>query len=188
MPAFQALKSNDPLAVVISPDLPPKRGGVADHTYRLLQELVQRMAAGVVTSAGNSAPEKLSVMKTVPVWNDPGILWSTLASLPDHAVLVWQYVPHMYGRGGVNPAIPEVVARWRKEGRRQMVIVHELYAPWSILPKPLAARRANPEEGQRFALEMGPCERFQRVRQPKRPPLGHLLGPETASHDRPDHA
>lgn len=122
------------MAVVLSPDLPPKRGGVADHTDRLLRELQARIQTGVITSTGNVVPERLSPVKQIAGWKDASVIWEAVSTLPRNAILLWQWVPHMYGRGGVNAAVPEVIARWQAAGRRQIVLVHELYAPWSILP------------------------------------------------------
>jgi glycosyltransferase involved in cell wall biosynthesis len=49
--------------------------------------------------------------------------------------IVWQYVPHMYGRGGVNFALAGVLEQLRRAGRRQLIIAHEIAAPISFWPQ-----------------------------------------------------
>src|SRR5205085_10919881 len=47
--------------------------------------------------------------------------------------ILWQYVPHMYGRGGVNFAVPNAI-RALAPRRHQVVLAHEVAAPLSPWP------------------------------------------------------
>lgn len=126
--------SADNPVVVVSPDLPPKRGGVADHTWRLLEILSPHADLGVLSSPSTLAPGSVRRLPPVVDWQDGEALNSILDQIPTSTILLWQYVPHMYGRGGVNAAVPRAACHWKSRGGRQVFLVHELYAPWSLLP------------------------------------------------------
>ena len=44
-------------------------------------------------------------------WHDVGRLHAEIRKCAPDAVLLWQYVPHMYGRGGANRRLPGLVPR-----------------------------------------------------------------------------
>jgi glycosyltransferase involved in cell wall biosynthesis len=126
-----------PRLLIISPDFPPARGGVADHTLRLAQEFSTRLPVAVLTSAGNAsggAVQPCAVHAEIKDWTDAENLERTIDARAPAAVVLWQYVPHMYGRGGVNPALAAVMRRLHERGRRQIVIAHEIAAPLSAVP------------------------------------------------------
>lgn len=82
----------------------------------------------VLTSAGPSAgDEAWTVLRTVGRWADIAGLSKALREAPGGPIL-WQYVPHMYGRGGVNLGLPGLWARLHREGRRQVFLAHEIRA------------------------------------------------------------
>jgi len=93
------LSSDSPAVVLISPDLPPKRGGVADHTWRLLEILSNQWTLGALASPGCEVPPGVTLLPPVANWSDRGAIDRTVGSLPTSTILFWQYVPHMYGRG-----------------------------------------------------------------------------------------
>lgn len=76
----------------------------------------------------------MALSRAINDWRDQREVWEAVAALPPEAILIWQYVPHMYGRGGVSPVVPETMRRWKARGGRQMALAHELYGPWSFLP------------------------------------------------------
>ncbi len=139
--------------VLLSPDYPPRRSGLADHTQRLAESL-HRLghcevlvlttrhptpgAGELEASARTSATtEGVRVHRVIEHWGWRGI--ATLAREIARAAPDWvlvQYVPHAYGRGGVNVAFPLALIRERLAGRRLLLLVHELYVdfPRSLDP------------------------------------------------------
>lgn len=125
----------NPSVAIICPDYPPRPGGVSDYTALLATELARQIPVTLVTSTDTQAPPDSIAVKRISDWQDEAGLFASLNSLPPETSLLWQYVPHMYGRGGVAPSIPRVISRLSNEGkRRQVVTAHEIAAPWSLLP------------------------------------------------------
>ena len=100
--------------VLISADYPPTAGGVADHTYHLghaLASLGHQVQVLTSRRADCSVPaeQKCSAVDVAPIvgsWGMAGVVsaarWVSEAA-PDLVGL--QYVPTMYGRGGVAPSL-----------------------------------------------------------------------------------
>ena len=124
----------NPGVLLISPDFPPARGGVADHTLRLAHELATRGPVAVLTSTANRSSQPFPVHAEVNDWTDAESLARAIAARAAEKTLLWQYVPHLYGRGGVNAAIGKVMHRLRAHAAGQLVIAHEIAAPFSPLP------------------------------------------------------
>ena len=124
----------NPGVLIISPDFPPARGGVADHTRRLAQELAARGPVAVLTSTANQSSQPFPVHAAISDWSDPDTLERAIATRAANKTLLWQYVPHMYGRGGVNAAIGKIMRRLHRHAPGQLVIAHEIAAPFSPLP------------------------------------------------------
>lgn len=120
--------------LIISPEFPPRPGGVADHTRRLARELRQHALVGVLTSEGADFVDEYPVHPEINDWQDATQLLSAAETLAPAASIIWQYVPHMYGRGGVNVYLPRVMNFFRKHHCTQMVIAHEIAAPLSLWP------------------------------------------------------
>ena len=120
--------------VILSPLLPPMRGGLADHTWMLARHLSMRHPVAVLSSRDVYTDAPFPIRATVHDWEDVAELELELGALPSDALLVWQYVPHMYGRGGVNRGLTKLWRGIRKSGRKQVVIAHEIAAPWGRLP------------------------------------------------------
>lgn len=114
---------------IISPLLPPLRGGLADHTRRLAEGFSRHHPTGVVSSREAAPLPGVEVRNVISDWHDGGTLEAELLKTPSDGVFIWQYVPHMYGRGGVNFAISSLITRLKAAGRRQIVIGHEIKAP-----------------------------------------------------------
>ena len=120
--------------LLISPDFPPARGGVADHTLRLAHELAARGPVAVLTSTANQSRQPFPVHAEISDWTNSESLERIIATLAANKTLLWQYVPHMYGRGGVNAVIGKVMHRLQHHVHGQLVIAHEIAAPFSPLP------------------------------------------------------
>ena len=134
---------------IICPDYPPKRSGLADHTVGLAQAIARWAEVEIFTSAVDAgAADDLSwpggpnlwILREVEGWGFRGIrrLGSALRAGKFDWVLV-QYVPHMYGPRGFSFALPYGMWRWRAAGVLTLLLVHELYLDWSVLPRRLAA-------------------------------------------------
>ncbi len=121
--------------MIFSDLLPPKRGGLADHTAALASHL---QAAGhpvtVISSVGVTANAPYTVRPVMDDWRDVALLAAELTAVPSDAILLWQYVPHMYGHGGVNSQLPAFMGYLHRLGRRQVVIAHEIAADYSWHP------------------------------------------------------
>lgn len=120
--------------VILSPLLPPMRGGLADHTLLLARHLGEQIPVAVLSSRDVYTDAPFPIRASVHNWDDVNELSLELSATPQDAVLVWQYVPHMYGRGGVNRQLPALWRRLRAEGRKQVMIAHEIMAPWGRWP------------------------------------------------------
>ncbi len=146
--------------VLISAEYPPVTGGVADYTYHLahaLDRLGHRVA--VLTTAdgsGRTAVEQdgsgVEVVSRVQGWGVRNL--TTIGQIvrelaPD--IVDLQYVPQMYGRGGLAPGIALVpfVLRMRTRARI-LCTLHEIASPWSLRPRRAAAAAVH--RAQMFSL------------------------------------
>lgn len=120
--------------LVVSPLFPPRQGGLPDHTDHLVRRLNGEHPTAVLTSIGPVPDRPYPVHATVGPWQQETPLLAAIRTASPTGPILWQYVPHMYGRGGVNLALPRVVRRMRTEGRRQVVLAHEIAAPFSPWP------------------------------------------------------
>lgn len=106
---------------------------MADYTQRLARELSAGFQVTVLTSKDGGSDSGVSVKPLAGEWNDATKLTAAITDFSAGGPILWQYVPHMYGRGGVAPAIPLVMERLRRQQRRQVVNAHEIAAglsPW----------------------------------------------------------
>jgi glycosyltransferase involved in cell wall biosynthesis len=153
--------------VLISADYPPAAGGVADHTYHLghalarlghqVQVLTSRRAHCAVSAEQGCAA--VDVAPIVDSWGMAGVVsaarWVSEA-VPNLVGL--QYVPTMYGRGGVAPAIALLpLALRRLTGASIVGFMHELVLDWSLHPR--RAVRAAAHRAQVGLLVLG-CHRL----------------------------
>jgi hypothetical protein len=96
-------------AVILSPGFAASRGGVTDHTRRLLAHW---QARGVLAR----------VIETP----------ADLARVREPALV--QYVPFLYGRRGLAPGLERAVSAARTAGARVTLFVHEPWVPPTRLP------------------------------------------------------
>lgn len=120
--------------LIVSDLLPPKRGGLADHTLLLARGLARHRPVTVLTSPGADPQPDFTVHPAAQSWHDLQGLLSEFARLPADAQILWQYVPHMYGRGGANLILPRLMAELSRQGRPLMVLAHEIMADPSWHP------------------------------------------------------
>jgi glycosyltransferase involved in cell wall biosynthesis len=127
---------------ILCPDYPPTRSGLADHTWLLAAHLSRERPGEVVviTSYVRGRPvsehaDGVKVLRIVNHWGAKGIVELRRRierESPDW--LIVQYVPHLYGRGGINLALPLLLLWLRLRGRRILLIAHELYIDFPPSP------------------------------------------------------
>lgn len=116
---------------------PPQVDGVGDYTYRLAQaHAANGLRVCVLTSSSVSTPETgFDVVVWSGSWALTGLwgLVSLLRSLQGGCVHL-QYVPHMYGRWGINWTLPVFLGfqRWWFK-RKTVATLHEMYVGWNPL-------------------------------------------------------
>ena len=96
-------------AAILSPGFAASRGGVTDHTRRLLMHW---QARGVLARVTETPAELAQAREPVLV----------------------QYVPFLYGRRGLAPGLERAVSAARAAGVRVTVFVHEPWVPPTRLP------------------------------------------------------
>lgn len=117
--------------LLISPLFPPAHGGLADHTKLLAQKLATTRKVKVLTAPGADSDFNYQIIP-FEKWHNRAALIAAVEETGDCPIL-WQYVPHMYGRGGVNFAVPNAI-RTLSQKRRQVTLAHEVAAPLSPWP------------------------------------------------------
>jgi glycosyltransferase involved in cell wall biosynthesis len=125
-------------AMIVSASYPPDRGGVSDHSALLAGYLAARGVSVRVCTTGGCGmvgpgePGLLYLRDTWSVCGARRIAQAVAREAP--ACLVFQYVPHMYGRAGV--ALGAALFPWFSRIRRVPVITHfhEVCVPWSVHP------------------------------------------------------
>ena len=80
---------NQPV-VIFSDLLPPKRGGLADHTYNLAKNLAVHHPVTVISSVGVSTEAPFTVRPVMEDWRDLALLRAELSAVPVDAILYWQ--------------------------------------------------------------------------------------------------
>jgi Glycosyl transferases group 1 len=119
---------------LISPEFPPMPGGVSEHSRVLVEAAVSRgLDVHVWTANGASAlPDALNVGVHSSFGRfGAGDLARTAALLdrfPAPRRLVLQWVPHGYGRRGMNLCFARWIARRARAGDELDVMVHEPFA------------------------------------------------------------
>jgi len=146
--------------VLISGEYPPRIGGVADYTRHLAHALaglghhalVLTSADGRNSARGAEADGHVEVRPEVQNW---GVLGGASVSrlvrdlAPD--VVNFQYVPHMYGRGGLAPGAAILPLRLRRTSNATIVCtMHEIASAWSV--KPAEALKAAAHRAQALLL------------------------------------
>src|SRR6478672_4622793 len=99
--------------VLISPLFPPAQGGLADHTKLLAQKLAPTRRVKVLTSPGADSDFSYDMIP-FDHWHQRSALISAIEATGDCPIL-WQYVPDIYGRGGVNFTVPNVIRNFSRK-------------------------------------------------------------------------
>lgn len=109
-------------------------GGLPGHTDRLAQALSAHFEVTVLTSPGVERDRGFRVRAEVSSWRSSEMVLDAIRGAASSTPVLWQYVPHMYGRGGVNLGLVRVFRALRVQGRRQLAMAHEIAAPFSWWP------------------------------------------------------
>jgi glycosyltransferase involved in cell wall biosynthesis len=129
--------------VIITPEFPPVRGGLAAYCAALAAALTD-LSCEVTIVTAVAAGDRPAGTRVVEVagWTRRhlgGIV--ALVADTEPATVVLQYVPQAFGRGGFNPALVHLARRL--SGRTHLIgVVHELWRPWSWRPAALASALA----------------------------------------------
>lgn len=92
----------------------------------LAEKLSERTQVSVLTSTSAVGETPFAVRASIGNWSDPAWITAELSDMPSDAALIWQYVPNLYGRGGVNPALPRLWRSFHEAGQRQVIVAHEV--------------------------------------------------------------
>lgn len=113
------------------PDVPPLPGGVSDHTLVLARAL---SAFGVppVVLALRGDPTLFAPMRCVTGLKPTDI--ADAARAHGVSTVVIQYVPFLFARRGVSPALVLGIRRMARAGVALAVIIHEPFVPFTRLP------------------------------------------------------
>ncbi|MFI5213846.1 MAG: glycosyltransferase [Gemmatimonadales bacterium] len=116
---------------IYCPDVPPVPGGVSDHTLVLARALESRGHAPVVLAARGD-PSAFAPMVCVTGLRPADV--AREAERHGVSTLVLQYVPFLYARFGISPALWRAADALAAHGIQIMVILHEPYVPFTRLP------------------------------------------------------
>ena len=130
--------------VLVCPKLPPTRDGVGDYTYHLASELAKSHTVTVATTAGQDVVTGRFRVVPVSDWTLRGMapLWPELEAIRPSFINV-QWVPFLWGRWGLNFALPLTAWRLRRAGFRVVMTVHEPYMSfdtWRRVPMAVVQR------------------------------------------------
>jgi len=103
---------------IVSPGYPGQRGGVTDHTARLVRHWTAAGAQPAVLGSCEGDPARIAEQ-----WRAQGV----------RAILI-QYVPFLYGRRGLSRFPRRLATEARSAGLRVGVFVHEPWVPRTRLP------------------------------------------------------
>lgn len=117
--------------LLISPLFPPARGGLADHTKLLAQKLAPTHCVKVLTTPGGDSDFSYEIVP-FDKWHQRGALLEAI-NASGNCPILWQYIPNIYGRGGVNFTVPNTI-RSLASRRRQVTLAHEVATPLSPWP------------------------------------------------------
>jgi hypothetical protein len=119
---------------LITPEFPPMIGGVSEHS-RVVAELatLRGLDVHVWAPSGAAALPGMQVHDTLGTFSASDL--ARTDSILDRCAaprrLVLQWVPHGYGRRGLNVAFSRWVARRARAGDELDVIVHELFVAFA---------------------------------------------------------
>jgi glycosyltransferase involved in cell wall biosynthesis len=128
---------------IVTPAFPPAPSGVGDHTAMLGEAFAARgIGVLIFTTRREVEAGASSLVRVLPIvdrWTGPA-MWALARRIararPD--VVFLQYVPTLYGRGGVGAAAPSLAWLLRLRGLQVVTILHEPYIPLRFTPKLLA--------------------------------------------------
>lgn len=118
------------MIALYSPDVPPRPGGVSDHTLAVARALAEAGHRPLVL-AGRGDPGRFA-----PVPCTTGVTPLDAPRAAREAGAGWlllQYVPFLYARRGVAPALWRLAGACRRAHVRLAVFMHEPFVPFTRL-------------------------------------------------------
>ncbi|MGZ4787902.1 MAG: glycosyltransferase family 4 protein [Terriglobales bacterium] len=114
---------------IITCEYPPQVGGVSDYTKLLARELRRAGDEVHVWAPAFAAPEEAGVQRSLGLFakNDLRQTSELLNHTPKPRTLLVQWVPHGYGKRGINAAFTRWLAARARQGDRLYLMVHEPY-------------------------------------------------------------
>jgi hypothetical protein len=113
------------------PDAPPVQGGVSDHTLALARAL-ESLGHPPLVLARRGDPALFAPIRCITGLH-PGQV-AEVARAHGARACVIQYVPFLFARRGVSPALVRGVRQFASAGVDLAVVVHEAFVPFSRLP------------------------------------------------------
>jgi len=176
---------------IYCPDVPPVPGGVSDHTLALARAL--RTAGAEVRVFAHRGDPALFGDVPCTVGLSPASVGAT-ASRAGVTTLLVQYVPFLFARRGVSPALSAAAASWRATGLSWAVYVHEPFVPltrlrWLVTGVPQRLQLAQLLRGARQAYTPVPafaamCRRWGGKTPITVAPVGATIEPSALSRDQ----
>jgi len=123
--------------VIITPEISPERGGVADHTAALLREWHLARPVTVFTPESCSAVE--SLMNVKPLGSGYRDILDQLPTV--NGTVFVQYSAYGFDRLGYPRDLIRALVDWRRRGSGRLVVMfHEIWAIWRITNKNFAVQ------------------------------------------------
>ncbi len=114
---------------IVTCEYPPQIGGVSDYTRLLARELQKAGDEVHIWAPALQAGDDLNVHRSLGSFRskDLRIAGEALDRYPEPRTLLVQWVPHGYGRRGMNIGFTRWLASRVREGDRLYLMVHEPY-------------------------------------------------------------
>ncbi|WAH39896.1 glycosyltransferase [Alicyclobacillus fastidiosus] len=130
--------------VIVTKYFPPLENGLAHHSAYLADLLEEFYDEVVIICESNAKQMRDAQLVKGPliefhsVWHLYRVLKAICRESSKRTVLIFQYVPHMWGHSGVA-ILPSILPLWVRFGYRTSVVtfLHELKYDWSLNPKRL---------------------------------------------------
>jgi glycosyltransferase involved in cell wall biosynthesis len=131
-----------PVLHLVTGEYPPRPGGVSDYCAQVAAGLAARGASVHVWAPEEARPapaiDGVTAHPIVPSWRGAGLarLGALLDGFPRPRRCVVQYVPHVWGRKGLNFELCDWLVERKRRGDEITLMVHEAFYPWRLWDKP----------------------------------------------------
>ena len=120
--------------VVITPELAPGTGGLADYTLRLLENWPHPADIKILVSPGNSIDPAACPYRTAILASDPSAILAQLPAIGGRVLI--QYSAYGFDHFGYPRDFIWTLIDWKKKsGGRLVVMFHEIWTFWPVTNK-----------------------------------------------------